>query len=213
MASEDGCVGGGNGRQIQAKKQRKDGWTKARRTTFLKVLAESCNVRMAARAVGMTGGAYKLRHTDPAFALLWDEALAIGYDRLETMLLQRALAGINDIDVCALAEESDAEAEMRGTESRTAQGDGEPDAAAAASVDGTPDGRPGRHPRPRPGSGLPRDGLVSADVQLALALLNRRRNDGKTRQNNQRKRMTSDEVDALLLKKLDALARKQKCPE
>lgn len=192
MAEEEGQVGGGKHRPIQKVKLQPNGWTKARRARFLKVLAESCNVKMAARAAGVTVGPYHLRARDPVFAQLWDQALAIGYDRLEAALLQRALEGVNAIDVTALADESDREA---------AAGD-------APGGEGTAPGRRGHH---RPGSGVPRDGLARTDVQLALALLNRRR-EGEVRQRRGRQPMTSDEVDAVLLRKLDGLVRKSRDP-
>ena len=200
MASEETCIGGGYRRALQVKKPRRGHWSKARRTLFLKVLAETCNVTAAGRAVGTMTGAYRLRQRDPAFAQAWDEALAIGYDRLETMLLGRALTGVDVIDVAALAEESDAEAPAR-------EGSGGDDGAS------TPAGRGTERPRrSQPGSALPREGLVRADVQLALALLNRRHDGGKATYNTPRRMMTSDQVDALLLKKLDSLARRLKGP-
>lgn len=79
----------GNGaRGIQVRAIRHDGWTKARRKTFLEVLATTCNVRGAAAASGMTAtGAYTLRQRDAEFAGAWAAAIADGGDRLKEKLL------------------------------------------------------------------------------------------------------------------------------
>ena len=87
-------------RPVQVKRVHDTGWTKAKRKRFLDVLAGSCNVRIAAAAVGMgTVGAYRLRRRDPAFAELWKEALSTGYEVLEEALLHRALVGVNAIEI------------------------------------------------------------------------------------------------------------------
>jgi hypothetical protein len=88
---------------LQVKQVRHSGWNKARRETFLAVLAQTCNVRLAARLAGMRDKApYDLRKRDPAFAALWQEALVIGYDRLESGLVAHALTGINAIEISEL---------------------------------------------------------------------------------------------------------------
>lgn len=67
----------------------------AKRQRFLEALAGSCNVTAAAAASGFTPStAYKLRQADPAFAAAWQEALEIGYARLEMALLERAIQTI-----------------------------------------------------------------------------------------------------------------------
>jgi hypothetical protein len=102
-------LGRGDARPIQKRKVRANGWTKTRRETFLSVLADSCNVKHATAAAGMTsGGVYQLRKRDPAFAKLWADALEVGYDRLETALLERALIGVNAIDMDAVVDAADA---------------------------------------------------------------------------------------------------------
>jgi hypothetical protein len=84
--------GGAKATKVPAK-----GWTKAKRTRFLDTLAATAHVRMAAKAAGMgPQAAYKLRRRDPAFAALWAAALELGYERLETGLLARALG--RDVD-------------------------------------------------------------------------------------------------------------------
>ena len=62
----------------------------------------------------------------------------------------------------------------------------------------------------RPGAGMPRKVDGSADVQLALALLNRHRAtaDGRGKAVKAARRATPEETDALLRKQLDSLARR-----
>ena len=205
MADDEMRIGTGYARPVQKRKVVSHGWTKARRVRFLKALGETCNVRKAARAAGLESSShvYTLRRRDPAFAELWAEALANGYDRLETMLLQCALEGLNDIDVGELAAESDRElaAAAETVELAGAAKDDSPDADADTDTVATRSNRPGTEP------GTPRHRLAHNDVQLALSLLNRRR-DGEQRQRRGKVPMTSDEVDALLLQKIDTLARK-----
>ena len=87
-------------RPIQKRRVPRTGWTKAKRELFLATLADSCNVRKAAAEAGMTpSGVYQLRKRDPAFGDLWAEALELGYERLETALLEHALIGVNAIDI------------------------------------------------------------------------------------------------------------------
>jgi hypothetical protein len=93
-------VTGGKNRPLQKTRVRKAAWTKARRKAFLEALAASCNVSWAARSVGLDHATpYWLRARDPAFADKWREALAIGYERLEALLLSRALGDPNDFDI------------------------------------------------------------------------------------------------------------------
>ncbi len=66
-----------------------------KKQAFLDALADSCNVKAAAEASGFTPStAYKLRQRDPAFAAAWQEALEIGYVRLEMALVDRAIRTI-----------------------------------------------------------------------------------------------------------------------
>jgi len=54
-----------------------NGWTPARRSRFLRLLARNGNVRAAAVACGLSRqSVYKLRRSDPLFAREWDGALA-----------------------------------------------------------------------------------------------------------------------------------------
>jgi hypothetical protein len=69
-------------------------WSKARRAAFLDRLAETCNVQLASAAAGVRKEAvYALRRRDSEFEAAWKEALAQGYDVLETRLVGHALNG------------------------------------------------------------------------------------------------------------------------
>ena len=70
-------------------------WTAAKQKAFLEALAESCNVKLAAKKAGVsTSMAYVRRGRDANFRAGWDRALATGYAQLEMMLLERALHGV-----------------------------------------------------------------------------------------------------------------------
>lgn len=179
-------------RALQKRAVRHDGWTRARRQLFLDTLAGTCNVRIAIAATGLSvSTAYQLRRRDPAFAELWKEALTIGYERLEEALLQRALEGVNAIEI-------DAEAPMVLPHAAAGAGEREgADGAAAAKAF-------------QPGSGAGAGSKPGApDVQLALLLLNRHRAsvEGNGPGSGTRKRASSEETDAALRVKLDRLAR------
>jgi hypothetical protein len=75
-------------------------WTPAMVEQFVEVLADSCNVTLAARAIGRSmTNVYRHRSRDATFRRQWEQALAIGYSRLELMLLERALHGVEKIVV------------------------------------------------------------------------------------------------------------------
>ena len=79
----------------QQRSRRKSDWTKAMEKQFAEALAETCNVTLAAKAIGRSiSNIYKRRATNASFRASWDAALAAGYSRLELMLLERALHGI-----------------------------------------------------------------------------------------------------------------------
>jgi hypothetical protein len=70
-------------------------WTKTKETQFLSVLADSCNVSLAARKAGVSSSAiYRRRAKDASFRAGWDAALAEGYSKLELEMLKRALHGV-----------------------------------------------------------------------------------------------------------------------
>jgi hypothetical protein len=113
----------GNRRPVQWKQGRRGSFNKQRRATFLNTLAATCNVVMSAAAAGVSGTTpYEARRRDPAFAALWQEALRIGYERLEAALMARALGtdgavpagfGIADLEAILPAAEIDTQLGMQ----------------------------------------------------------------------------------------------------
>jgi hypothetical protein len=94
-----------NGGPAQERKAKPKGWTKARRTAFLTELAHSCNVSRAHKAAEMgERGAYALRQRDPEFARQWQQALELGYSRLELALARRALEVLGELELDERAE-------------------------------------------------------------------------------------------------------------
>ena len=68
----------------QRRETRRDGMTKAKRATFLRVLLDTCNVRASCRAAGVShAGVYALKARDGEFAMLWQQAFEHGLERLE----------------------------------------------------------------------------------------------------------------------------------
>lgn len=82
------------GKKPQLREASKKDFVKARREAFLDALAQSCNVRLAARTVGVcTSVVYKWRRKDAGFRAAWRAALAEAYQGLELVLLERAIKG------------------------------------------------------------------------------------------------------------------------
>jgi hypothetical protein len=76
---------------------RYDGWTPDRQRAFVKALAETGCVTRACAWVGMSNvGAYLLRKGAgaEAFAAAWDDALAVGVERLADIAYERAVYGV-----------------------------------------------------------------------------------------------------------------------
>ncbi len=83
---------GGKARPIQRARVAAMHFGAQKRRTFLKVLAATCNVKLACEACGIASTSiYLTRRRDPAFAAEWQAALASGYDRLEAEALRYAL--------------------------------------------------------------------------------------------------------------------------
>lgn len=94
--SQQGAAGSG----AQLRAVRKDGWTAERRQLFIETLAATCNVSEAARVVGKSlSTAYYLKRCDPGFAREWNQALCVGYEELEALLLRQALFGTEEEEV------------------------------------------------------------------------------------------------------------------
>ena len=73
-------------------------WTKEKEREFLAVLADTCNVRVASEAAGMsTQAAYWRRKRNAAFRTAWAEAVAAAYHKLELVLIERTLNGTEKI--------------------------------------------------------------------------------------------------------------------
>lgn len=78
----------------QMRKASKRNWSKAKIDNFLSALAETCNVTMAAAEAGVSvSAAYERRKADAGFRGAWMEAIGAAYQRLEMVLLERALVG------------------------------------------------------------------------------------------------------------------------
>lgn len=94
---EELVVRGGNGRRLQVARAALRQWTPRVEARFLASLSTCCNVKRACASVGLSvGSAYARRHRDPAFGDRWDAAIAAGYLRLESAMLEgaaRAVAG------------------------------------------------------------------------------------------------------------------------
>jgi hypothetical protein len=88
---EELVVSGSRGRRVQVRRAKLKQWTPRVEDRFLSALAASCNVKAALVTVGMSkSGAYSHRARWPAFARAWDEAIAIGYARLEAAVIESA---------------------------------------------------------------------------------------------------------------------------
>jgi hypothetical protein len=88
------------GAMPKARKPRGNEWTKAKEQAFLTTLSETCNVTLAAEGAGMsTSSVYARRKKVAAFRAGWREALAAAYQRLELVLLDRALNGTEKLVV------------------------------------------------------------------------------------------------------------------
>ncbi|RIA37857.1 hypothetical protein DFR49_3746 [Hephaestia caeni] len=115
-------ITGSRNRAVQIRNRRRDGFTVQARQTFLDTLAATCNVTASARATGLRVATfYWQRKRDPGFALAWQEALTIGYERLEAALLQYAIAriGTDRIDPTAADAAAISDSVVTALENRT----------------------------------------------------------------------------------------------
>ncbi len=88
------------GASPKLRRPRRHEWTKAKEARFFETLAETCNVTIAAEAAGMSvAGAYVRRKKIAAFRAGWAEAIATAYQRLELVMLDRALNGTEKVVV------------------------------------------------------------------------------------------------------------------
>lgn len=94
-ADELVLVGGG---KSQVRKASGRDWSKAKQAKFLSVLAETCNVTRACEEAGISNSAaYCRRKSDAAFRAGWLDAIGAGYQKLELVLLERALNGTEKV--------------------------------------------------------------------------------------------------------------------
>jgi hypothetical protein len=79
--------------------QRHDGWTPERQRGFIEALADTGSVEAACKAVDMSQpGAYHLRRQPGAasFRKAWEAALQLGVQRVEDVVMDRALNGVEE---------------------------------------------------------------------------------------------------------------------
>ena len=73
-------------------------WSKAKEAAFVGTLGETCNVTLACEAAGVsTTSAYQRRKVNAAFRNAWREAIGLAYQKLELVLIERALNGTEKI--------------------------------------------------------------------------------------------------------------------
>jgi hypothetical protein len=86
------------GKRPHFKKASKRDWSKAKACAFLNTLADTCNVSEACRQSGLPMTvAYRRRKADAAFRAGWLDAIALAYQRLELVLLDRAFNGVEKV--------------------------------------------------------------------------------------------------------------------
>jgi hypothetical protein len=84
-----GTGGAGGGKRVQIARARLKQWSPRVEERFLATLASTCNVKAACAEVRMTAAsAYNHRKRWEGFARRWDEAIEIGYIRIEAGLLR-----------------------------------------------------------------------------------------------------------------------------
>ena len=94
-AGEELVINGSNARRVQVRRAKNRQWTPRVELRFLDSLANTCNVKVAAAAAGMSkSSAYAHRRRWPHFAKLWDEATDVGAAMLEGALIAGAIAFI-----------------------------------------------------------------------------------------------------------------------
>jgi len=95
--SRSGLTLDGKGR-IRLRKPARNAWTREKERKFLTVLSDTCNVKLAAAEAGVSPQrAYERRRTHARFHSGWVEAIGLAYARLELILLDRALNGVERI--------------------------------------------------------------------------------------------------------------------
>jgi hypothetical protein len=73
-------------------------WSKVKEQRFVEALTETCNVTLACEAASVSStSAYKRRKANAAFRNAWREAIGLAYQKLELVLIERALNGTEKI--------------------------------------------------------------------------------------------------------------------
>ena len=86
------------GKKPQLRTRNRRDWSRTKEAKFLSVLADTCNVTRAAKEAGVSvSGAYGRRKENAAFRASWLEAIAVAYQRLELVLLDRAFNGTEKV--------------------------------------------------------------------------------------------------------------------
>lgn len=86
------------GRSPRMRKASKRSWSKAKEEKFLTALADTCNVTQACQEAGVSVGyVYARRKVHAAFRAAWLDAISTAYQRLELVLLERALNGTEKV--------------------------------------------------------------------------------------------------------------------
>ncbi len=92
QAGEELVVRGSRGRRVQVARARLHQWTPRVEARFLALLEQCCNLRLALREVGFSAASlHEHRKRWPDFDARCEEALAIGYDRVDLGLTHAAL--------------------------------------------------------------------------------------------------------------------------
>lgn len=86
------------GNKPQLRKATRRSWTRAKEELFLSVLAQTCNVTRACEAAGVgVTSVYRRKKENARFRGGWLGAIAIGYQQLELVLLERAFNGVEKL--------------------------------------------------------------------------------------------------------------------
>jgi hypothetical protein len=82
------------GARPQKRKRGARSWSKEKEALFLATLAETCNVTRACAAAGVGAtSVYRRKQENAAFRAAWLAHMAIAYQQLELVLLERAFNG------------------------------------------------------------------------------------------------------------------------
>lgn len=107
VGADDGLiVWGSGGARPKVTRVKAGKWSPAAERSFLAVLADTCNVTMAARMTGFsTTAVYNRRLNDESFRARWDAVLEAGCARLELLLVERATRALDPDTLPAPGEE------------------------------------------------------------------------------------------------------------